>query len=58
MSVPDFSSNRNDPILSALSKRCEEAKTMGMFRLAGDRFLLVYDGPSLPSFSRAPVLMS
>jgi hypothetical protein len=51
MSVPDFSGHRNDPISVALAKRCEESKTLGMFRLQdrmqdNNEFLLCYDGSS------------
>lgn len=43
MSVPDFSGFRNDAASVALAKRCEEAKTLGMFRLQDNEFLLCYD---------------
>ncbi|GAA5941175.1 hypothetical protein JCM10213_007445 [Rhodosporidiobolus nylandii] len=36
MTVPDF------PSRGSLAKRCEDASTMGMFRIADSRFLLAY----------------
>lgn len=46
MSVPDFSSHQRDPVVSHLARQCEESKTLGMFRLQDNLFLLVYDGSS------------
>lgn len=43
MTVPDFSHFRQEV---TLSKRCEEGKTLGMFRLMDNVFLLVYNGKS------------
>lgn len=43
MSVPDFSNQRNDPNAGALARRCEDSKTLGMFRLMENEFLLCYD---------------
>lgn len=51
MSVPDFSSHRRDPTSVALAKRCEESKTLGLFRLQermhDNEFILCYDGEVL-----------
>lgn len=43
MTVPDFSHFKT-PDMVALSKRCEEGKTLGMFRLIDNVFILVYNG--------------
>ncbi|GAA6062754.1 hypothetical protein JCM10212_005550 [Sporobolomyces blumeae] len=42
MTVPDFPSVRHNRHFAALAKRCEEVPTMGMFRIADSKFLLVY----------------
>ncbi|GAA5854952.1 hypothetical protein JCM8547_002320 [Rhodosporidiobolus lusitaniae] len=42
MTVPDFPSSRGDRALASLAKRCEDVPTMGMFRIADSKFLLVY----------------
>ncbi|GAA5999985.1 uncharacterized protein JCM10292_003567 [Rhodotorula paludigena] len=42
MTVPDFPSVRNDRALYVLAKRCEDASTMGMFRIGDSKFLLAY----------------
>jgi hypothetical protein len=44
MTVPDFPSSRHDRTFVGLAKRCEEASTLGMFRLQDSKFLLVYNG--------------
>ncbi|ORY90211.1 CNH domain-domain-containing protein [Leucosporidium creatinivorum] len=43
MTVPDFPSSRHDRTFVGLAKRCEEAQTLGMFRLQDSKFLLVYN---------------
>ncbi|KAI5480823.1 Rho guanyl-nucleotide exchange factor [Pseudohyphozyma bogoriensis] len=43
MTVPDFSQVQRDATISALIKKCEESKNLGMFRLQDNLFLLVYD---------------
>ncbi|GAA5983657.1 hypothetical protein JCM5350_000658 [Sporobolomyces pararoseus] len=42
MTVPDFPSVRHNRNFAALAKRCEEVPTLGMFRIADSKFLLVY----------------
>ncbi|KAL8293744.1 hypothetical protein RQP46_000445 [Phenoliferia psychrophenolica] len=42
MSVPDFS-HQHDEFSQKLAKRCAEHKTLGMFRLQDNLFLLVYN---------------
>ncbi|GAA5949958.1 hypothetical protein JCM3765_007750 [Sporobolomyces pararoseus] len=42
MTVPDFPSVRHNRHFAALAKRCEEVPTLGMFRIADSKFLLVY----------------
>ncbi|GAA6008068.1 hypothetical protein JCM10207_007016 [Rhodosporidiobolus poonsookiae] len=42
MTVPDFPPTRHDRALYTLAKRCEDASTLGMFRIADNKFLLVY----------------
>ena len=50
MSVPDFSHQR-DEFSQKLAKRCDDNRTLGMFRLQDNLFLLVYSGAhSLWSF--------
>lgn len=44
MTVPDFPSVRHNRNFAALAKRCEEVPTLGMFRIADSKFLLVYAG--------------
>lgn len=51
MSVPDFSAYRNDPTSILLAKRCEEATSLGMFRIQDNEFLLCYDGAVFFVFS-------
>jgi hypothetical protein len=46
MTVPDLPPSRGDRSIAHLAKRCEDAATMGMFRIADSRFLLVYSGSS------------
>jgi hypothetical protein len=46
MTVPDFPSVRHNRNFAALAKRCEEVPTLGMFRIADSKFLLVYAGES------------
>lgn len=47
MTVPDFPPSRHDRALYNLAKRCEDATTMGMFRIGDSKFLLAYSGASL-----------
>ncbi|GAA5824608.1 hypothetical protein JCM3770_006692, partial [Rhodotorula araucariae] len=42
MTVPDFPPSRHDRALYLLAKRCEDATTMGMFRIGDSKFLLAY----------------
>ncbi|GAA5849156.1 hypothetical protein JCM9279_005806 [Rhodotorula babjevae] len=42
MTVPDFPPSRHDRALYLLAKRCEDAATMGMFRIGDSKFLLAY----------------
>ncbi|GAA5923419.1 uncharacterized protein JCM15063_003641 [Sporobolomyces koalae] len=42
MTVPDFPSVRHNRNFVTLAKRCEEVPTLGMFRIADSKFLLVY----------------
>ncbi|GAA6044243.1 hypothetical protein JCM8097_002194 [Rhodosporidiobolus ruineniae] len=42
MTVPDFPGSRGDRSLASLAKRCEDAATMGMFRIGDSKFLLAY----------------
>ncbi|GAA5935183.1 hypothetical protein JCM3775_007227 [Rhodotorula graminis] len=42
MTVPDFPPSRHDRALYLLAKRCEDASTMGMFRIGDSKFLLAY----------------
>ena len=46
MTVPAFPSTRVDRTFAALAKRCEDAQTLGMFRIQDNKFLLVYNGAS------------
>ena len=47
MTVSDFPSVRHNRNFAALAKRCEEVPTLGMFRIADSKFLLVYAGISI-----------
>ncbi|BGP04378.1 Rho guanine nucleotide exchange factor [Rhodotorula toruloides] len=42
MTVPDFPASRQDRAAILLAKRCEDASTLGMFRIAESKFLLAY----------------
>ncbi|GAA5891760.1 hypothetical protein JCM8208_002876 [Rhodotorula glutinis] len=42
MTVPDFPPSRHDRALYLLAKRCEDATTMGMYRIGDSKFLLAY----------------
>ncbi|BGO99068.1 Rho guanyl-nucleotide exchange factor [Rhodotorula toruloides] len=42
MTVPDFPASRQDRAALLLAKRCEDASTLGMFRIAESKFLLAY----------------
>ncbi|GAA5879401.1 hypothetical protein JCM1840_006035 [Sporobolomyces johnsonii] len=42
MTVPDFPSVRHNRAFAPLAKRCEEVPTLGMFRIADSKFVLVY----------------
>lgn len=51
MTVPAFPSSRIeraqfDRNFPGWAKRCEDAQTLGMFRLQDNKFLLVYNGQS------------
>ncbi|BGP21292.1 Rho guanine nucleotide exchange factor [Rhodotorula toruloides] len=43
MTVPDFPASRPDRNTVLLARRCEDASTLGMFRIAESKFLLAYD---------------
>lgn len=47
MTVPDFPASRQDRAAILLAKRCEDASTLGMFRIAESKFLLAYTGEQL-----------
>lgn len=58
MTVPDFPASRQDRASVLLAKRCEDASTLGMFRIAESKFLLAYTGEQVLWLPRGLALLT